>query len=407
MNQNIPYLVAVVDRQMVSHVEIWRGLCGAADRGEWPHAIEELNRLHRHLDARSCLGMICWVWKGFEFPEAFPVINLSNARGPLPECGNLLNDDVEVGRIAAKHLLRNGYSEYLTIGIHGQHFSTERIQGFSETVRNQKIVYRSIGLPALKDWAPDNRWNPQAYMDAMAECLAPYLESLQPDAGIFAIDHPIAQHVEHCLYRYFPERVHTTGLLAGDLPVAYRWLPGARRSISCVQTANAAKGRAAMEWFIQPETQRGPVTDLCRFFPPEGVIAKASTAGPACGHPVLALGIRWAWQRIQSGFPPSVEEFAACLNMSSRSLNRLFREELNESARTFLLNLRMERAAQILRAHPERSIQQVAAESGFTNQGAFSGAFRNWSGRQPRDYRREVQSVDRPDAYSGKPTRMR
>ncbi|MCC5849153.1 MAG: helix-turn-helix domain-containing protein [Verrucomicrobia bacterium] len=388
MKEKSPYLAVSVNRQMQSQVEIWQGVCEAADAAEWPHAIEEVTRFVQKLDEEACLGMLCWASRGVEEGRPFPVINLSNARGPLPNCGNLLNEDVAVGRLAAEHLLKNGYKDYLAIGMSRFKFSRERLEGLSSVLRAQGQTVREAELPELHDWAPEGRWNPQAFMDVMAEHLEPVLRELPPDAGIFAVDHPVAQHVEHCLFARFPERMHTTGLLSGDLPVFQRWLPGARRSISCVRTANVAKGRAAMEGFIRHGRNPDAVTKLCRFFEPEGVWTRVSTAGPACGHPVLARGIRWSWGRVQAGQPPSVEELASHLNMSARTLNRLFHQELQQTAREFLLSLRMERAAQVLREQPDWTIQRVAAEAGFTNQGAFASAFRVWGGQSPRDWRK-------------------
>ncbi|MCC5843264.1 MAG: helix-turn-helix domain-containing protein [Verrucomicrobia bacterium] len=327
-----------------------------------------------------------------EAGSPFPIINLSNGRGPLPHCGNLLNADVAVGREAARHLLQNGYKAYLAIGMSRFQFSQQRLQGFASALCDKGQEVRHAELPDVSKLWSEGHWNPQAYLNAMSEQLEVVLRDLPPDTGIFTVDHPMAQQVEHCLFTRFPERMHTTGLLSGDLPVAFRWLPGARRSISCVRTANAAKGRAAMAWFMEHGRDPEAATDLCRFFEPEGIWGRVSTAGPACGHPILAKGIRWTWRHVQRGHPPTVEELAAHLTMSARTLNRLFQQELQQTARTFLLELRMERAAQMLREKPDWSVQRIAEEAGFTNQGAFASAFRVWSGQSPREWRSSISS---------------
>lgn len=385
-----------MDRRLQSHVEVWRGLCAEAEVLDWPWPIEETREHGRRLDTTACVGLLCW--GGSEIPEqgAVSVINLSNAKGPLPACGNLLNADESIGRLAARHLLHNGYRDYLALRVPDVLYSQQRMTGFCDELRRKALPVRTVQLPNPRDWAENDGWNPQAFMDATAELLAPLLRTLPPDAGIFAVDHPAAQQVEHCLYRHFPERIHTTGLIAGDLPVKYRWLPGERRAISCVQTANGAKGRAAMRWFHQHGRDLEAVRELYEVFEPEGVLTRASTAGPACGHPLLAKGLRWSWSEIQNGRPPNVEDLAARLGMSARSLNRLFQQDLNQTARDFLLTLRMERAAQILRAFPDRSIQQISEEAGFSNQGTFASAFRAWSGLKPREYRAKPNQVPEP-----------
>ncbi|MCC5788014.1 MAG: helix-turn-helix domain-containing protein [Opitutales bacterium] len=388
MNATLPFLLSILDRRIQSQFEVWHGLTEAADASGWPYPIEEVSRLRRKLETQSCLGVLSWRGADRQDLVGIPIINLSNYRGPLPDCGNLLNEDRAIGRMAADHLLGNGYSTYLTVGLAQPHYSRERMEGFSAKIQTKGLPLHSVDFPMGRNWTPKAEWNPQRYLDQSSEELEPILRELPPDTGIFAVDHPIAQQIEHCLYTRFPERVHTTGLLAGDLPVSYRWLPGSRRSLSCVRTANAARGKAAMDWFIKQETQPEPIAKLCRFFPPAGIFTQASTAGPACRHPILAWGIRWSWTRIQGGEPPTVEEMASYLKMSSRTLNRLFQSELSQTARGFLLTLRMERAAQTLQQNPQYSIQRVAEEAGFTNQGAFTSTFRSWSGQNPREYRK-------------------
>ena len=394
MKKKTLFLAAVVDRRLQAQVEVWRGLCEEAQACDWPWPIEEVHVHHRQLDTKACMGLLSWIGSVIPEQPSVPVINLSNAKGPLPDCGNLLNADESIGCLAAEHLLHNGYREYLALSAQDTVYAKQRIAGFSREIRRRNLPVRTVSLPKSRDGAGNDGWNPQNFLDETAELLAPFLKHLPPDAGIFAVDHPAAQHVEHCLFRHFPERTHTTGLIAGDLPVKYRWLPGERRSISCVQTANAAKGRAAMRWFHQYGRDLEAVRDLCERFEPTGILIRASTAGPACGHPVLAKGLRWSWSEIQRGRPPNVGELAARLGMSARSLNRLFRDELQQSARDFLLTLRMERAAQVLRTFPERPIQHISDEAGFSNQGTFASAFRAWSGLKPSEYRED--STDRP-----------
>ena len=382
------FLAASLATSLHSHEEVWQGLCSAADRCGWRFPIERLGASKRPVDMTSCLGLLCWAWDELTEEFTYPILNLSNASGPLPGCGNLLNEDKAVGKLAAQHLLRNKYRAYAVVSAQTNTYSAQREEGFASALRDAQKSYLSIVLPPLRKWAPSG-WNPHLFFEAMAAELQPVLRDLPADTGIFAIDHPIAQIVEQCLFAHFPERRHTTGLLAGDLPVSYRWLPGSRRSISCIQTANRQRGEAAMDWFAQNLSPSPDPPDFTLSFAPEGVLAKNSTAGPACENPLLAKGIRWSWQNIQEGSPPTVEELSAYLRMSSRSLNRLFQTELNTTAREFLLTQRMERAAQMLRQEPDWSILRIANEAGFTNQSAFTDAFSRWSGQQPRDYRKE------------------
>lgn len=57
---------------------------------------------------------------------------------------------------------------------------------------------------------------------------------------------------------------------------------------------------------------------------------------------------------------------------------------------TYIQQLRLEHAAQLLLEQPEKSIVQIAVEIGFTSNAYFSNRFRQQFGMSPSDYRREA-----------------
>ena len=65
---------------------------------------------------------------------------------------------------------------------------------------------------------------------------------------------------------------------------------------------------------------------------------------------------------------------------------RLFREELGCTFREHVSNLRIERARRLL-AETERSIVEVAGETGWSSLAHFNSAFRRWVGATPSAYR--------------------
>lgn len=79
------------------------------------------------------------------------------------------------------------------------------------------------------------------------------------------------------------------------------------------------------------------------------------------------------------------EDLARQAHMSLRQLQRIFREELDTTPNTFILLLKMERAAALLRSRMA-NVSEVAYEVGFSDPGYFSKVFRKYFGVTPSEY---------------------
>lgn len=85
--------------------------------------------------------------------------------------------------------------------------------------------------------------------------------------------------------------------------------------------------------------------------------------------------------------PPSVGEVAAEVGLSAYQLNRRFKELLGITARQLLIKTRVDVASRLLRT-TALSIGDVAQQSGYCDQSAFTRQFRRTTGLTPRQYRR-------------------
>jgi AraC-like DNA-binding protein len=86
----------------------------------------------------------------------------------------------------------------------------------------------------------------------------------------------------------------------------------------------------------------------------------------------------------------SLEGFARQLELSPRQVSRLFREELGCTFREHVADLRIERACRLL-AETERSIVDVASETGWSSLAHFNWAFRRRVGATPSAYRQRIR----------------
>lgn len=85
----------------------------------------------------------------------------------------------------------------------------------------------------------------------------------------------------------------------------------------------------------------------------------------------------------------SVAGIAAAVGATPTQLHRLFRRHLDSSPIAELLELRLQRAAELLRADRELLIKQVAHRCGFKDQRYFARLFKARHGMTPLDWRRQ------------------
>ncbi len=90
-------------------------------------------------------------------------------------------------------------------------------------------------------------------------------------------------------------------------------------------------------------------------------------------HPKLARVIEFMENHIEEPISPS--ELADEVNMSTRQLERLFRRYLNRSPKRYYMELRLERARNLL-MQTDMSVISVALATGFTSPSHFSKCYR-------------------------------
>jgi AraC-like DNA-binding protein len=94
--------------------------------------------------------------------------------------------------------------------------------------------------------------------------------------------------------------------------------------------------------------------------------------------------------------PLNIEDLAKSARMSPSSLFRLFRHLMGRSPVDYVIRLRINRAAEMLRREPLR-ISEISETVGFTDSNYFSRQFHRVMGISPREYRNRL-TVDGADA---------
>jgi AraC-like DNA-binding protein len=96
----------------------------------------------------------------------------------------------------------------------------------------------------------------------------------------------------------------------------------------------------------------------------------------------------------------SLGELAARVHCSERHFSRLFREEFGVPLRTRQIELRLQRARQLL-ADQDAKIINVAYDSGYRHLGLFNAMFKKRFGATPSQWRRRIARNHRPHHRGG------
>jgi AraC-like DNA-binding protein len=88
--------------------------------------------------------------------------------------------------------------------------------------------------------------------------------------------------------------------------------------------------------------------------------------------------------------PPSIHDLCRRVKMSKNNFHRLFIQETCKTPRYFLFELRMLRAAWLL-CYTEKSMDEIALETGYADRYHFSKSFKRFSGLPPCRFRLEKQ----------------
>ncbi len=91
--------------------------------------------------------------------------------------------------------------------------------------------------------------------------------------------------------------------------------------------------------------------------------------------------------------PTNLNQLAALAHMSKRNFMRNFKAAMGNSPIAYLMQLRVNRAAALLR-RPHKSVTEVAFEVGFEDSNYFSRQFKNIIGVTPMQYRKQHASLD-------------
>ena len=102
--------------------------------------------------------------------------------------------------------------------------------------------------------------------------------------------------------------------------------------------------------------------------------------------------LRWMQENVHRDL--TLHDIAVRSKLSTRTLNRRFREQTGTTPLCWLRRSRIRRAQYLLETTPH-PVERIARQVGFTSTASFRGQFKVMVGTSPQAYRRAFQGADR------------
>lgn len=353
-----------------------------------PVCVAEIDVLEASL--QDCDGMIGYFMGGpVEKVRSLelPVINVANVEGPLEGMGNFLSDDVAVGRLAAEHLVSQGYQHFCLLAAEASGRAHEdRAQGFCDHLEAAGHSVQRLSAPT--HFPQDQPWTRLRYVSKVSAILEPDLLDLEPGIGFFATNDWLGWALLTVLHDLHPALLPTFGVLGVDNLPEHIWYGPHLPTLSSVVPAFSQMGRealAALAAHPGPEGKEA-VARLRKRFPPLGIATRASTEGGASRDPLTSQMARWIWERFRAGQPVNVDDLAGHFHMSRKSSYRLFHQHLECSPSDWIDQTRIQMARHLL-AHTRMPIGEISEYCGYSKQDVLSRRIRETEDCTPREFR--------------------
>lgn len=308
-----------------------------------------------------------------------PVVGYTN-RPDTDRLPLVVNDDREVGRVAARALLEAGYSQFVAIG--GAHRTALlRLQGFDEVMRAEG---RAVHHHHAEVRAPRTGETFAHVLAEYEEAYRAFLRGVEAGTGVFC---PLGAQVPHLLTVL--EEVGTLsvpeelGVVVGDLPD-----PGTADGGLAHVCLNGRKiGRRACA-LLDDAVRSGQKPAPCRIeIAPDGV-KWGQTLRPRHGTGLFEAMTAYCEPRLAE--PVRIAEMARHLGLSRRSLELKLRTLGLPSPHEHLTAMRMRKGEELLR-ESDLSIERVAELCGFSDTRSFTRRFRERHGCPPSRFRRQMR----------------
>ena len=307
-----------------------------------------------------------------------PVVEISSVRKDLGiPC--VIEDNEAIGRLGAEHLLERNLKSFVWAPFWDDPVNEERFQGFATSVRAAGYdcvrllpvnTRRSARLSRHMNWTLRRRW------------VIHTIRSLRYPLGIFCYNDCVAADiVDACIEAgiRIPDQVAVLGV--DNDPVICDCVQVPLSSVRHDLEGMAYEAAALLDRLMNGE--RPP--DTPKRITPKGVVTRRSTETLAVEDRDVADALGYIQENFRKG-NLSVDDVVAHGRIPRRSLERVFRDELQRTILHEILRVRISHAQRLLEMTTQ-SVTDIAAQSGFASLNHFFRVFRVQTGLTPRAFR--------------------
>lgn len=284
---------------------------------------------------------------------------------------NIVIDNDAVGRLGAEHVLQCGFRHFAYCGYEGIYWSVKRGEAFRDRIAQAGHTCRIYEPPKGKGVL----WEKEEPL------LVKWLKSLPKPVGIMACNDDRSQHVLeacHAARIHVPSEVAIIGV---DNDEFICRLANPPLSSICLNAEHL--GYRAAQLLDRALTEK-TICDAVIEGAPTHVVARSSTNILLVEDEQMAEAVRFI--RENSDRPLQVDDVAAAIKISRRTLQHRFINAIGRSVHSQILRERVNRITQLL-VETDLTVAQIADELDFSSPKQLDRVFAKFQGMPPTAYR--------------------
>ncbi len=308
--------------------------------------------------------------------RGIPVVNISRDRN-YPNVPSVVVDNVEIGKIAARHLVTLGLERLVYCGDSGRLYSRERRDGFRQEVLDRGLEFTELDVP-VSTFPWDRKWE-KVYWS-----LYELFEKIEGPVGVLARDDIQASNIVnvcHDLNIRVPRDLAIVGVNNDETfahttlpPISSIQYPGKRIGFEAASILNAM--------LIGEKVRASTLVKIA----PGNINVRESTDVLAFKNKHVAKAVRMIRRR--APFEPiRVEDLHEGLPLSRTEFNRKFVDEMGVSPKREIIRVRCEHVCELLKS-TDRSVQEIAQSMGFRSSEDLARFMKREMNLSATDYRK-------------------